>query len=160
MNFEFFLFRRRLANLIRGVNLESPASAGRDSDGKSRPPFGGGRGHFPPLLAAENSAMTVICCRLSHALAGVDRSGRGCNPRPAQRRSRASRDAFPNRVWERQRATGATGGRWNDGNYACGRPLSFTTTARRFAGTRRTKMPFFSANSRTSSSIVAPATAP
>ena len=33
-------------------------------------------------------------------LAGVDRSGRGYNPRPA--RSGASRDAFPSGAWERQ----------------------------------------------------------
>ena len=108
---------------------------------------------------------------------------------PYRRRGEAELrgDALPSRDWERQRTTETTGGReakrrfagripkrrlgtttgdggdrgrWNDGNYACGRPLSFTTTARRFAGTRRTKMPFFSANSRTSSSIVAPATAP
>ena len=71
---------------------------------------------------------------------------------------------FAGRIPKRRLGTtagnGGDRGRWNDGNYACGRPLSFTTTARRFAGTRRTKMPFFSANSRTSSSIVAPATAP
>ena len=35
------------------------------------------------------------------APAGVDRSGRGCNPRPA--RSGASRDAFPSGAWERQK---------------------------------------------------------
>ena len=48
----------------------------------------------------ENSGMTMgagVRCRV---LAGVDRSGRGCNPRPA--RSGASRDAFPSGAWERQ----------------------------------------------------------
>ena len=41
---------------------------------------------------------------LFHALAGVDRSGRGCNPRPARigGRSGASQDAFPSGAWERQ----------------------------------------------------------
>ena len=126
-----------------------PTPAGWDSDGEPGPPCGGGRGHFPPLLAAENSAMTVVCCRRrlflsfpssawrvrsrklnlesggeswseaalrgtrSQAALGNDR-GQGCfvslTSLPIRicfgwrgLPSRAWRDAFPSRAWERQK---------------------------------------------------------
>ena len=69
---------------------------------------------FSAAGATENSAMTVNLFSVLHllAFAGVDRSGRGCNPRPA--RSGASRDAFPSGAWERHGFGGAWGAglRW------------------------------------------------